>query len=334
MLRLLGAAAIAAVFATTLPASAQEKTAISITRQPGILYLASHVMETQKLIEKQAAKEGLDGLTIEWRTFSGGGAQTDALLAGNVDIVNTGSGNLLLLWDRTKGRVKGIIPSSAQPVIMVSNDPKIKSLDDIGPSDKIAVPTVGVSTQAILLQMAAAAKYGEDQVRKLDSNTVQLGHPDAVAAIANPNHEVKNHFSAPPFQYIELKQKGVHRVTDSREIIGGSLTQATFFTTTGFAESNPVIIKAVREATKQAVAYIKNDPKGALEAYKTITGDKTSIDDLMAIMNEPGFIDDYRTEPQGTMKFATHLNKIGTLKMQPKAWTDYYLPESADLNGN
>ncbi len=75
------------------------------------------------------------------------------------------------------------------------------------------------------------------------------------------------------------------------------------------------------------MAYIKNDPKGALEAYKTITGDKTSIDDLMAIMNEPGFIDDYRTEPQGTMKFATHLNKVGTLKVQPKAWTDYYLPK-------
>ncbi len=65
-----------------------------------------------------------------------------------------------------------------------------------------------------------------------------------------------------------------------------------------------------------------------------MTGDKTSIDDLMAIMNEPGFLDDYRTDPQGTMKFATHLHKIGTLKTLPKAWTDYYLPESADLNGN
>ncbi|MBB3309772.1 NitT/TauT family transport system substrate-binding protein [Rhizobium sp. BK196] len=233
-----GLAALAAVVGMALPAAAQEKTSISITRQPGILYLASHVMETQKLIEKEADALGVKGVTVEWRTFSGGGAQTDALLAGNVDIVNTGTGNLLLLWDRTKGKVKGIITSSAQPVIMVSNDPRIKSLDDITAQDKIAVPTVGVSTQAILLQIAAAAKYGDDQVKKFDANTVQLGHPDAVAAIANPNHEVKNHFSAPPFQYIELKQKGVHRVTDSREIIGGALTQATFFTTTKFADSD------------------------------------------------------------------------------------------------
>lgn len=312
---------------------AQEKTAISITRQPGILYLASHVMETQKLIEKHAAADGVADVTVEWRTFSGGGAQTDALLAGNVDIVNTGTGNLLLLWDRTRGKVKGIITSSAQPVIMVSNDPRIKSLKDITPSDKIAVPTVGVSTQAILLQMAAAKMFGEDKVKTFDPNTVQLGHPDAVAAITNPNHEVKNHFAAPPFQYIELKQQGVHRVTDSKEILGGALTQATFFTTTTFADANPKIVKALREATEEAVAFIKKDPKAALEAYKTVSGDKTSLDDLLAMLKEPG-MDEWRTDPQGTMKFAEHLHKIGTLKTMPKAWTDYYLADSAYLNGN
>jgi NitT/TauT family transport system substrate-binding protein len=315
------------------PSQAADKTTLAITRQPGILYLASHVMETQKLIEKQAAADGLPGVTVEWRTFSGGGAQTDALLAGNVDVVNTGSGNLLLLWDRTRGKVKGIITSSAQPVIMVSNDPRITTLKDIQQGDKIAVPTVGVSTQAILLQMAAAKLYGDDQVKKFDPNTVQLGHPDAVAAIANSKHEVKNHFSAPPFQYLELKQPGVHKVTDSREILGGALTQATFFTTTSFAEENPKLVKALRGATEEAIAFIKKDPKAAVEAYKSVSGDKTSLDDLMAMMKEPG-MDEWRTDPQGTMKFAEHLHKVGTLKSMPKAWTDYYLPDSAYLNGN
>lgn len=187
----LAALGLALGFATS--AYAQEKTEISITRQPGILYLASHVMETQKLIEKHAAEDGLKDFKINWRTFSGGGTQTDALLSGNVDIVNTGTGNLLLLWDRTKGRVKGICTNSAQPVIFVSRDPHIKSLKDIGPSDKIAVPTVGVSTQAILLQMAAAKMFGDKDIHHFDANTVQLGHPDAMAALANQKHEVKSH---------------------------------------------------------------------------------------------------------------------------------------------
>ncbi|GAK72033.1 ABC transporter substrate-binding protein [Agrobacterium rubi] len=328
-----GITALAVVLGLAATGQAQEKTTLSITRQPGILYLASHVMETQKLIEKQAAAEGLSDTKVEWRTFSGGGAQTDALLAGNVDVVNTGTGNLLLLWDRTRGRVKGIITSSAQPVIMVSNDPRIKTLADIQPTDKIAVPTVGVSTQAILLQIAAAKMFGDDQVKKFDPNTVQLGHPDAVAAIANPSHEVKSHFSAPPFQYLELKQQGVHKVTDSREILGGGLTQATFFTTTQFAEANPKLVKALRTATEEAVAFIKKDPKTALEAYKSVSGDKTSLDDLMAMLKEPG-MDEWRTDPQGTMKFAEHLHKVGVLKTMPAAWTDYYLPDSAYLNGN
>ena len=50
-------------------------------------------METQKLIEKHAAADGVKDVTVNWRTFSGGGAQTDALLSGNVDIVNTGTGS-------------------------------------------------------------------------------------------------------------------------------------------------------------------------------------------------------------------------------------------------
>ncbi len=116
----------------------------------------------------------------------GGGSQTDALLAGNVDIVNTGTGNLLLLWDRTRGGVKGIVATSALPLLLVSRDPKIRTIKDIGPGDKVAVPTVKVSTQAILLQMAAGEIWGADQSGRLDASTVQLGHPDAAIALANP----------------------------------------------------------------------------------------------------------------------------------------------------
>lgn len=324
--------AFAASLLTATGVLAQAKTEIAITRQPGILYLASHVMEKEQLIEAQAAKAGLAGLKVRWLIFGGGGAQTDALLAGNVDIVNTGTGNLLLLWDRTRGRVKGIVASSAQPVLLLSRDPRIKSLQDIGPADKIAVPTVRVSTQAILLQIAAIKLYGDAEINRFDTNTVQLAHPDAMAALSNPRHEVANHFSAPPFQYLQLEQ-GAHLVASSKDIIGGPLSQAQFFTTTDFAAANPVIIKAVRAATEEAIASIKARPREALQAYKEITGDKASLEDLERILAQPDMMD-FILQPQGTMKFAEHLYKTGTLKTMPKAWTDYYLPIAADLAGN
>ena len=114
-------------------ALAQQKTEISLSRQPGIFYMPTHIIEKQKLIEKHAAALGLPNITTKWITFSGGGAQTDALLAGGVDILNTGTGNLLLLWDRTRGGVKGIVACSAQPMTLISRDPNIKSLKDYRP---------------------------------------------------------------------------------------------------------------------------------------------------------------------------------------------------------
>ena len=46
------------------------------------------------------------------------------------------------------------------------------------------------------------------------------------------------------------------------------------------------------------------------------------------MLKQPGMMD-WTAAPQGTMKFAAHLHKVGTLKTMPKAWTDYYLPIAA-----
>src|SRR6476620_11673364 len=220
-----GLTAVALIAATALPvtpASAQAKSEIALSRQPGIFYMPSHIMEKNRLIEKHAAALGVPGVTTKWINLSGGGAQTDALLAGGVDILNTGTGNLLLLWDRTRGGVKGIVATSAQPMLLISRDPKIKSITDFGPNHKIAVPTVKVSTQAIVLQIAAAEAFGPDQWSKLDPNTVQLGHPDAYVAMTNTQHEVRNHFAIPPFTFLELKNvPGAHVVLSSPDVMGG-----------------------------------------------------------------------------------------------------------------
>ncbi len=333
MWRTLASATVAVGLAQGPAALAQQKTEIALSRQPGIFYMPSHIIEKQKLIEKYAATLGVPGITTKWLTFSGGGAQTDALLAGGVDILNTGTGNLLLLWDRTRGGVKGIVATSALPMTLISRDPNIKSLKDFGPKDKIALPTVKVSTQAIVLQIAAGELFGPNQLSKLDPNIVQLGHPDAYAAMSNPQHEVRSHFSIPPFTFLELKNvPGAHVVLESPDVMGGPLSQAQFFTTTKFADANPKIIQAVRLATKEAQDLIRSDPKLAVEIYKEITGDKTSVEDLLAWLKEPGMME-WNLEPQGTMKFANHLFKTGTLKAQPKAWTDYYLPVAHDLKG-
>ena len=128
---------LAAAFAILVPGLAHaEVDEIRITKQPGIIYLGPIVMEQQKLIEKEGAKLGLPDLKAKWITFGGGGAAIDALLSGNVDVVTTGASNMLLAWDRTKGQVKGLAGSSSTPMWLLSNEPDVKTLRDLKPTEQ------------------------------------------------------------------------------------------------------------------------------------------------------------------------------------------------------
>ncbi len=327
-------AGVAAVPLAAGTARAQGKTAIKITRQPSIIYMPTFIMEAGKLMEGHAARLGAPGLSVEWVTFNGGGASTDALLADSVDMVNTGVGNMLLLWDRTRGRVKGVVATCAEPLVLVSRDPRIKTLADFRPGDKIAVPTIKVSTQSILLSIAAGKMFGKADAGHFDPMTVQLGHPDAVAAMLNPNGEVSSHFSAPPFFAEELKRvPGCHVVTTSADILGHPMSQALLFTTTKFADANPLLLQAARAAVSEAVGLIASDPAQAVRIYRQASGDKLSEAQLLEVLKQPGMAD-FSATPQGTMAFAQHLFDTGVLKTQPKSWKDYFFSVAYDLDGS
>ncbi len=306
---------------------------IRITRQPSIIYMPTYVMERFKLVEKHAAALGAPPVAAEYLTFAGGGNATDALLAGSIDVVNTGPSNMLLLWDRTRGGVKAIAASSALPLVLVSRDPRIKTLADFTSTDKIAVPTVKVATQAILLQMAAVQAFGQANWAQLDGNTVQMSHPDAAIALSNPRHEVASHFSAPPFVFQELRLPGAHVITTDRAITGGPVTNAIFFATTKFGDANPKLIQAVKDATIEAASFIKAHPREAIDIYREGSGDKTPATDLFEMMQQPG-MDDYRTAPQAIFRMAEHMFQTGTMRTRGASWKDFMFPVSHDLDGN
>ncbi|MEQ1611502.1 MAG: ABC transporter substrate-binding protein, partial [Hyphomicrobiaceae bacterium] len=192
-----------------------ETNEVRITKQPGLLYLPMILMEQGKLIEKHTKAAGLGDVKTNWVTFNSGGAATDALLSGNVDFVTSGASNMLLLWDKTKGQVKGVAACGGMPMYLVTRNAAVKSLKDFTEKDKIAVPTIKVSSQATILHMAAEKEFGAGQHGKLDNITLQLGHPDATLAVLSPISEINSHFSLPPFQNIALRDAGVHKVLNS-----------------------------------------------------------------------------------------------------------------------
>ncbi len=112
----------------------------------------------------------------------------EALLSDSVDVGSGGVGPLLLIWDRTNGDVKGIAAINSMPLMLNSNDPELQTLEDFGPDDKIAVPAAGVSIQARVLQMAAAAAARQLGCAREQPGLAAAPRRDGPADLAGAGH--------------------------------------------------------------------------------------------------------------------------------------------------
>ena len=293
--------------------------------QRGMTYLVFAVIEHEKLIEKQAAALGIPDLKVTYARFSGGPAMTDALIAGSIDTAATGIPSFLGLWAKGRGRlaVKGLSSYGSVPFGLVTRNPAVKTLADLSDKDRIATPGVKSSTQAILLAMAAEKLYGLTHADHFDSITVTRGHPDAMAALLGGT-EINSHFSIPPYMQAELRAPGVHLVTTTEEILGGTMSSGTIFLTVKFAEENPRVMAAYYAALKESAAYITADPHRAAEAYLAVSGEKTALAEIEAIIRIPGTTFD--VAPHGVAAVAGFLHRTGVIAAEPKDWKELYLP--------
>jgi NitT/TauT family transport system substrate-binding protein len=213
------------------------------------------------------------------------------------------------------------------PLILLTRDPKIKTLKDYGEKDRIAVPSVKISMQAILLEMAVAKEFGQANYEKLDPLTVSMGHPDAFAAL-NSGTEVQSHFSSAPFQNRQLKMPGYHQVVSSYDIIGPHSVSCISMTTK-FHDDNPKVVAALLGAMREATAWIKGDKKAAAEAYLRVTKDKMPLDEFVAMLNDPNIV--ITIVPKGADKISEFLAKVGRVKAKPDRWQDYYFGDVEKL---
>lgn len=326
--------AAAVLLASLAPASA-ETNEIRLARQFSMGYLQLNVMEHQKLIEKHAKALGLGDVKVSWFTFNGPTAVNEALISGNIDVGSGGVPGLLTLWARSKGtpqEVRGISALSSQPFLLNSRDPAIKTIKDFKESDRIAVPSVRSSVQAITLQMAAAKAYGEKEFNKLDPLTVSMTPPDATIALLKGGAQITAAFSVPPFQYQQLEDSAVHTVLNSFDVMGGSHTFTAVWAPAKFRDQNPVLYKALVAALKEATEVVNKDKRAAGALWIEDSKSKLPLDMVANIV--AGKQVNWTMVPENTMKYADFMSGVGTLKMKPASWKDYFFPEIYDVNGS
>jgi NitT/TauT family transport system substrate-binding protein len=326
---------IVLALALALPIAARaEMSEIAVAQQYGIGYLTLMLMEEQKLIEKYAAANGIPDLKVSWAKFAGGNVMNDALLSNSLQFASGGVGPLVTLWSRTRGNldVKAVGALNSMPLYLNTRNPAVRALKDFSDKDRIALPAVKVSIQAVTLQMAAEKAFGEGQQNKLDALTVTLSHPDAQAALLSGQSEITAHFGSPPFQYQQLRNPAIHTVLNSYEVLGGPSTFNLVWTTSKFRAENPRLYDAFVKALEDATRQINADRRAAAEAYLRMSKDKDSVADILAMLNDPAIV--FTTTPQNVMKYVEFMLKTGTVKTRPDSWKDMFFPNAHGLPGS
>jgi NitT/TauT family transport system substrate-binding protein len=324
--------AAGALMFSVSPAHAEVKE-IRIARGFGITVMPIMVMEHFKLIEKHARSLGIEARPL-FVTQSAGTSHNDALLAGQLDIATTSPAPFLVLWDRTRDKPRGVLAVAGVSVMsnwLLTRNPAVKSIHDFTGKDRIAMPSLQVGHQATLLRMAAAKAFGADHFKKLDPLTVQLPHPAAAQAMLSGAGGIDSHFASPPYMFIEARDPAIHRVLDSVEVTGGPATFVIAIATRDFHDKNPKLYRAFLDALQEAVAFIGNHKKEAAQIYLRMAHDKSSVDSLVAILNNPEV--EFTLVPKKTMLFADFLYRTGVIKHQPHSWKDLFFPEVHGLAG-
>ena len=309
---------------------------VTLAKQFGIGSLTFIVMEQQKLYEKSIAAANVGHpVKVRWVKFTGGAAMNDAILSGDLSFALAGVGPLATMWAKTRDNLKvmGVCAANSMPMLLNTRDPNVKTIADFSSRNKIALPGVKVSIQAILLEMAAAQAFGDDQYAKLDPLTTTLSHADGMAELLSPNSPIDSHFTSPPYSYQELEHPGIHTVLNSYKILGGPGTLNTVYATTRFRAENPKVYAAFLTAFREATDFINHDKRAAARLYLQGSNDKSlTEDELVKMLENPDIR--YTMVPEGTMKVVSFMHKHGRIKVEPKAWSDMFFPEVHDLPGN
>jgi sulfonate transport system substrate-binding protein len=314
---------------------AQTPLAVTIVQQRGLMYLPVDMMVTGGVLQQEATKLGLGKVEATARALSGPAAITDALLSGSAQYGAAALPSLLTLWDKTHGtpnEVRAVGTMSNGAMVLYTINPNVKTIADFTEKDRIAVPSVRISFNAMMLEMAAEKLWNDPH--RLDHLTVGLGHADAVAALSAGygSATVTAHIAVQPFTDRGLKLPGAHVVADSREVFGGPLTQVSLLATKQTRDKNPVLFKAVGNALETSIKMCNADKDAAAVLWKKAQNASESIDELRALLDDPGF--EFTSQPHRIATFAAFLKRIGTMNTEVNSWKDLFWETAYDQQGD
>ncbi len=309
---------LALAYAPRVRAEANE---VRIVMPYGLGYLPVYVAVDRGLIQQRAAAAGLGEVKVTLTHMASGPASSDLILSGDADLAMGGFGPAFVLWDKTKGKIRIMTPLSGGPILLLSNDPHLRTIKDIGPNDRIAISALKVTAQALAMQMAAAKEYGWDQRFKFDSNLVPMSNPDGMAIVLSGQGAVRSQLAITPFADEMLESGKVHLVMNSEDYIEAGSSISALYVAAKFHEASPKLYAATAAAMEDAFAFIKSNPHEAAQIYVAHEPQKRDLAWIEAMVTNPKIMR-YSSTPKGFQKGADFMFEAGTLKTKPASWKD------------
>ena len=314
--------ALLALCGAIAPSFAQEQVKIAVGS--GFAFLPLYICEDLKLIEKQAKLAHLDA-QARFQRFVNAGEMHDAIGAGQVDMGPFGTAPLLAAWQQTKGLPDEIIAVSgitSLPLALLGNQPDEHSIAELGPADRIAVPTL-TSPQMYLLQMQSEKTFG--QFDRLRGQIVVLSHPQAITALVENTGQATAYFSSPPFTQLALRSANIHVLLRSSDVMNGKSSFLIMGARRSYLEANPQIAQVVEKAIDEGARIIRDDPRRAAQIYLTHEPSGTlngaAIETVVRDVK-----DEFGSPVYGVQTFADFMNRRGELKMSLQSWKEIVAP--------
>lgn len=307
-----------------LPFAARaEQQEVRIVMPYGLAYLPVYVAVDQGVIQKHATAAGLGDIKVTLQHMASGPASSDLILAGDADLAMGGFGPAYVLWDKTRAaqKVRIVSPLSSGPIWLLSNDPHLKTLRDLGPDDRIAISALKVTAQAVAMQMAAAKEYGWDNRFKFDSNLVAMSNPDGMAIVLSGQGAVRSQLAIAPFSVEEMESGKVHLVMTSEDYLPKGATIAVLYGSAKFHDGSPKLYAATAAALEDAFAFIHQHPHEAAQVFVAREPQKRGLAWIETMIVE-GKVIQYDSTPRGLVKHAEFMLAAGTLKNKPESWKD------------
>lgn len=285
-----------------------ENKSLRIAQQYSTIYAPIYVADELKIFN-----EFDPDLKIQKQSFGGGAAIVEALIGGDLDMGCVGIPPAIMAINKGADLKIGFGINIA-PIELMVLDKNIKSLDDIKPNHKIAVPGA-ISIQQMMLSIAAMQKYND--ATKFDKNIITMKNPDSYTALMSET-DIVAHFAPMPFN-IKEKAGGARAILNGDDL---DLRSSIVCLVTKELYNDTKRYKVIKNTFQRSIELLNSKDKNAMEIISKI--EKLSLAKVIEYMDYPG--NEYTMEIYGVKRLESHMLQNGYIKNKLQL-KDYFWEE-------